>query len=75
MNLDLLQIILILYLIERVCIERKRYKIAIDTNEQFTLKGYWSIWIYHKGINETAWGRSGGKRLIHFNKYIFPKMG
>jgi len=32
-------------------------------------------WIYHKGINETKWWRSGGKRLIHFKKYIIPVIG
>jgi len=75
MNWDLIQVILILWLIEKVSIERSRYKIAIDTNSQFLSKGYWSIWIYHKGINETVWTRSGGKRLIRFNKVIIPRLG
>lgn len=76
MNLDLIEIILILWLIEKISIERSRYKIGIDTNGgQFIKEGYWSIWIYHKGINETSWGRHGGKRLIHFDKYIIPKLG
>lgn len=75
MNLDLIEIILILLLTERVSIERKRYKLAIDTNDQFLKEGYWSIWIYHKNINETQWGRCGGKRLIHFKKFIIPKLG
>jgi hypothetical protein len=75
MNLDLIEILLILWLIERVSVERNRYKLAIDTNGQFFEEGYWSIWIYHKGINETSWGRYGGKRLIHFRKYIMPRLG
>ena len=65
-------IILILWLIERVSIERSRYKLAIDTNNRFISEGYWSIWIYHKGINETTWGRYGGKRLVYFGNYIIP---
>lgn len=73
MNLDLIQIILILILIERISIERKRYKLAIDTNDQFTSKGYWSIWIYERRINSTDYWRH--KRLIHFEKYIIPKLG
>jgi len=73
MNIDLIQIILIIWIIERVSIERSRYKIAIDTGEQFLSKGYWSIWILHKGINETNWARSGGRRLIYFTNYIIPK--
>jgi hypothetical protein len=73
--IEYVQIALILWLIERVSIERDRYKIAIDTNGEFITKGYWSIWIYHKGINETKWWRSGGKRLIHFKKYIIPVIG
>lgn len=73
-NLDLIQIILTLWLIERVSVERSRYKLAIDTNGGF-IPGYWSIWIYHKGKNETTWGRDGGRRLIHFEKYIIPKLG
>jgi hypothetical protein len=75
MNWDLIQIILILWLIERVSIERNRYKLTIDTSGQFLKEGYWAIWIYHKGINETLWTRSGGKRLIHFKKFIIPKIG
>lgn len=75
MFLDYLQIILILWLIERVSIERNRYKLTIDTNGQFKSEGYWSLWYYHKGINETKWGRSGGKRLVHFRKYVIPKLG
>ena len=71
----LFEIILILWLIERVSIERNRYKLAIDTNGQFLSEGYWSIWIYNKGINETQWHRSGGKRLIYFKKFIIPKLG
>lgn len=74
MKMDYIQIILLLWLIERVSIERSRYKIAIDTNDGL-IKGYWSIWLYHKGINETKWSRNGGKRLIHFDKYIIPKLG
>lgn len=72
MNYDLIEIILILWLIERVSIERSRYKIGIDTAGGYT-KGYWSIWIYHKGINQTEWSRSGGKRLIYFKNYIIPQ--
>lgn len=74
MNLELIQIILILWLIERVSIERDRYKIAIDTNNHFLKRGYWSIWLYHKGINETQWSKAGGRRLLHFEKYIIPKL-
>lgn len=74
MNLDVIQIILILWLIERISIERSRYKLAIDTNNQFKSRGYWSIWIYHKGINDNSYSRYGGKRLIYFEKYIIPKI-
>lgn len=74
MNLQLLQIILTLWLIERVSIERPRYKIGLDTYDFFK-EGYWAIWIYHKGINETQWSRSGGRRVIHFRKYIIPILG
>jgi hypothetical protein len=72
MNWDLIEILMILWLIERVSVERNRYKIAIDTDGQFIGKGYWSIWIYHKGINETHWGRYGGVRLIYFRNYVIP---
>lgn len=69
------QIILTLWLIERVSIERSRYKLAIDTNNQFVKKGYWSVWFYHKGINETTWTRYGGRRIIHFTKFVIPHVG
>lgn len=65
-----IQLMLTLWLIERVSIERPRYKLAIDTGGQFWSKGYWAIWIYER--------RSGGdpyyryRRLIHFKKYIIP---
>jgi len=74
MNLDLIEIILIFWLIERVSIERNRYKLAIDTNGGYP-KGYWSIWMYCKKINSSSWQRYGGKRLIHFEKYIIPHLG
>jgi len=72
MNLDLLQITLILWLIERVSIHRPRYKLAIDTNGQFVKEGYWSIWIYCKDPDKEFYWRSGGRRLIAFKKYIIP---
>ena len=75
MNWDLIEIILILWLIERVSVERNRYKLTIDTNDQFFSEGYWSIWFYCKRINTTSWSRYGGRRLIHFKKYIIPKLG
>lgn len=74
MNWDFIQTVLLIWLIERVSIERARYKLAIDTNGGYQ-KGYWSIWIYYKGIYESGYGRAGGKRLIHFRKYIIPKLG
>jgi len=74
MNLDLIEIILLFYIIERVSVERSRYKLTIDTNNQFISKGYWSIWFYHKGINENYWSRNGGVRLIYFKNYLLPKL-
>ena len=68
-------IIWMISILERLMVERDRYKLAIDTNGQFISIGYWSIWIFHKGINETHWRRYGGKRLIHFTKYIIPHLG
>jgi hypothetical protein len=70
--IDYIQIILILWLIERVSIERNRYKLAIDTNNRFISDGYWSIWFYCKGINEREWSRCGGRRLMYFSNYIVP---
>ena len=72
--MNYIQIILILWLIERVSVERSRYKIAIDTHKGYP-KGYWAIWIYHKGINETYWSKSGGRKLLYFNNYVIPKLG
>lgn len=69
--IDFIQIVLLLWIIERISIERSRYKLAIDFRE----KGYWAIWIYHKAINDTRWMKSGGRRLIHFDNYIIPKLG
>lgn len=73
MNLDLLEIILILWLIERITVERIRYKLAIDTNNHFLKDGYWSIWIYSQDINERCFNRE--TRLIHFTKFINPHIG
>jgi hypothetical protein len=72
---EYIQIFLLLYLLERVSIHRKRYKIAIDTNEQFMSEGYWSVWIYRKKPNDEEYWRSGGKRLVYFTKYIIPHVG
>lgn len=72
-HIEFIEIFLLLILIERVSIHRRRYKIAIDNNGGYP-SGYWSIWIYCKLPDEDRYWRSGGRRLIHFDKYIIPKI-
>lgn len=68
MNLDLIQIIIILWLIERISIERRRYKLSIQGGKN----GYWAIWLLCKKINSDTWTRDGGRKLIDFKRYIIP---
>lgn len=75
MTMEYIQIILLLVILERVTLLRSRYMLAIDTNGTFKENGYWSIWLYHRGINDEKWSRSGGHRLIHFTKFVIPKIG
>jgi hypothetical protein len=63
MNLDLIEIILILWLIERITINRSRYKLTIEN-----YKDWWALWFYHKGTNGEQWTRDGGRKIILISK-------
>lgn len=75
MDLDLLQIILTLWLIERVSITRSRYKIVVESGDFWYKKGEWAIWIYCKRFDEEHFVRRGGRRLVFFKHYVIPHFG
>jgi len=68
---EILQFLFVIWLLDRLLVIRRRYKLAIEHNfpDQYE-RGYWALWIYCKvyySENE-PYTRNGGKRLI-FIKY------
>lgn len=58
----------LIYLLDRLLILRKRYRIAIESNMPHKYgRGYFAIWIYCKGAQDENYMRDGGKKLFYFH--------
>jgi hypothetical protein len=79
MNLDLLQIILILWLIERTFVIRPRYKLAFVSHSYWNYgklqkRGSWSIQLLCQKEIGQSYTLQGGGILIYFDHYVIPRI-
>lgn len=68
--MDYIQIVLLLYIIDKIAIHRPRYKLAIDTCGQ--RKWYWSLWWYRKDEKDGQYYRTAGRRIVWFTYFVIP---